>query len=83
MSEQPPNINVNVVNTATAIAGAGTLNHPSLLMRILWFCVIGWAAGTAWLLTAGLIALTVIGIPFALAMLRYVSTAYWLGKVNW
>ncbi len=82
MSEQP-NINVNVVNTATATAGATALNHPSLPMRILWFCLIGWAAGTAWLIMAGLIALTVIGIPFSVAMLRYVSTAYWLGKVNW
>ena len=82
MSEQP-NISVNVVNSATATAGASALNHPSLPMRILWFVVIGWAAGSAWLLAAGLIALSVIGIPFSLAMLRYVSTAYYLGKVNW
>ncbi len=81
MSEQP-SISVNVVNTATAIAGATALNHPSLPMRILWFVVIGWAAGTAWLIVAGLIAITVIGIPFSIAMLRYVSTAYWLGKVQ-
>ena len=84
MESEQPNINVNVVNTATATAtvGDGALNHPSLPMRILWFVVIGWAAGTAWLLAAGLIACSVIGIPFSLAMLRYVSTAYWLGKVQ-
>ena len=34
-------------------------------------------------LGAGLIALSIIGIPFSIAMLRYLSTAYWLGKVNW
>jgi uncharacterized membrane protein YccF (DUF307 family) len=86
VSEQAqPNISVNVVNTATATATAGAtaLNHPSLPMRILWFCVIGWLAGSAWLIVAGLIACTIIGIPFSIAMLRYVSTAYWLGKVNW
>ena len=82
MSEQP-NINVNVVNTATATAHSTTLHHPSLPMRILWFCVLGWAAGLAWLFVAGLIALTIIGIPFALAMLKYLTTALWLGKVNW
>ena len=83
VSEQP-SINVNVVNSATATATAGGMaNHPSLPMRVLWFLIIGWAAGTAWLLAAGLIAITIIGIPFALAMLRYVGTAYWLGKVNW
>lgn len=80
-----PSISVNVVNTATATASAGAavMKRPSLFMRILWFCVIGWYAGAVWLTVMGLACITVIGFPFAVAMAKYLTTALWLGKVNW
>jgi uncharacterized membrane protein YccF (DUF307 family) len=43
----------------------------TLLLNILWFVIGGGAvAGLAWLLTALLLALTVVGIPFAVAAAR-------------
>ncbi len=80
-----PPIMINVVNTATATATAGgtALNHPSLFMRVLWFVLIGWAAGMVWAGAMAVFAITILGFPFAVAMAKYLTTALWLGKVNW
>ena len=85
-SDGTPSIAINIANTATATAnasGGAALSHPSLFMRILWFCVIGWYAGAIWLGVMALFAITIIGFPFAVAQGRYLTTALWLGKVNW
>jgi len=75
-------INVSNVNTANATAIAGvSMQVPSLLMRVLWFVLIGWYAGLVWISCAFLIGITIIGLPFAIAMLKYTTTAFWLGKV--
>lgn len=48
-----------------------------LLLNILWFVFGGWISGTLWLLSGVLLAITVIGLPWAMAAFRIASFSYW------
>jgi uncharacterized membrane protein YccF (DUF307 family) len=42
----------------------------TLILNLLWFVLGGWAAGLSWLVSAVLLALTVVGLPWAQAAIR-------------
>ena len=42
----------------------------TLILNLLWFLLGGWAAGLSWLFSAVLLALTVVGLPWAQAAVR-------------
>lgn len=42
----------------------------TLILNLLWFVLGGWAAGLAWLFSAVLLAITVVGLPWAQAAIR-------------
>jgi uncharacterized membrane protein YccF (DUF307 family) len=42
----------------------------TLILNVLWFILGGWLAGLAWIFAAVLLAITVVGLPWALAALR-------------
>ena len=48
-----------------------------LLLNILWFVLGGWISGTLWLLSGVLLAITIIGLPWAMAAFRIASFSYW------
>lgn len=48
-----------------------------LLLNILWFILGGWISGTLWLLSGVLLAITVIGLPWAMAAFRIANFSYW------
>ena len=50
--------------------GSETVRGVTLLLNILWFIFGGWLAGLAWLLAAVVLAVTIIGLPWAPAALR-------------
>ena len=43
--------------------------NPGCLVQILWFALVGWWLGEAWMAVAWFLTLTVIGAPLAVAML--------------
>jgi uncharacterized membrane protein YccF (DUF307 family) len=47
-----------------------------LLLNILWFVFGGWISGTLWVLAAGILALTVVGLPWTPAALRIAGFSY-------
>jgi uncharacterized membrane protein YccF (DUF307 family) len=50
----------------------------TLLLNLLWFVFGGgFFAGLAWLLTGGVLAITVVGLPFAFAAFRIAGFAAW------
>jgi uncharacterized membrane protein YccF (DUF307 family) len=50
----------------------------TLLLNLLWFVIGGgFFAGLAWLALGGLLALTVVGLPFAIAAFRIAGFAAW------
>jgi len=50
----------------------------TLLLNILWFVIGGgFVAGLAWMLLGLLLAITVVGIPFAVAAFRIAGFAAW------
>ena len=58
-------------------AGAG-----SLISNIIWFVLAGWWLALGHALTALVLAITIIGIPFAWAHLKLAGIALWpIGKV--
>ncbi len=48
-----------------------------LLLNILWFVLGGCISGTLWLLSGVLLAITIIGLPWAMAAFRIASFSYW------
>jgi uncharacterized membrane protein YccF (DUF307 family) len=53
-----------------------------LILNILWFIFGGWISGTLWLLAGGILAITVIGLPWAPAAWRIAGFSYWpFGRV--
>lgn len=42
----------------------------TLLLNVLWFILGGWLAGLSWLVSALLLAVTVIGLPWSIAAAR-------------
>jgi uncharacterized membrane protein YccF (DUF307 family) len=66
-----------VVNRSTGI-GSGPLG---LLGNIIWLVLAGWWLALGHLITAILLAITIIGIPFAWAHLKLAGLALWpIGK---
>ncbi len=50
----------------------------TLLLNLLWFVIGGgFVAGLAWLALGGLLAITVVGLPFAVAAFRIAGFAAW------
>ncbi len=47
-----------------------TQRNPGCLLQILWFAFIGWWLGQAWMVAAWILMVTIIGIPFGVAMLN-------------
>lgn len=47
------------------------------LLNVLWFILGGWIAGLAWLLGGALLALTVVGLPWAFSAWRIASYSFW------
>jgi len=53
-----------------------------LLGNVLWLVLAGWWLALAHLITAIMLAITIIGIPFAWAHLKLAGLALWpIGKV--
>jgi len=48
-----------------------------LLLNILWFIWGGWISGLLWLLGGAILALTIVGLPWALAAFRIAGFAFW------
>ena len=48
-----------------------------LLLNVLWFVLGGWISGSLWLLAAVILAITVIGLPWAPAAARMAAFSYW------
>ncbi len=42
--------------------------NPGCLIQLLWFLLIGWWAGMAWMFIGWLLMVTIIGIPFGVWM---------------
>ncbi|GAB6880303.1 hypothetical protein JCM17823_25770 [Halorubrum gandharaense] len=47
-------------------------DSPSLLVRALWFLFVGWWLTGLWLTVSWLLAVTVIGLPFAIMLINRV-----------
>lgn len=53
-----------------------------LLLNILWFVFGGFVSGTLWLLAGGLLAITIVGLPWTPAAFRLAGFSYFpFGKV--
>ncbi|HET9159274.1 MAG TPA: YccF domain-containing protein [Caulobacteraceae bacterium] len=53
-----------------------------LLLNILWFILGGWISGTLWLISGAIMAVTIIGLPWAPAAWRIAGFSYWpFGRV--
>ncbi|MBI3890354.1 MAG: YccF domain-containing protein, partial [Candidatus Wallbacteria bacterium] len=44
--------------------------QSGLLLRLLWFVLVGWWASLAWMIASYLLMLTIIGIPLGLMMVN-------------
>ncbi len=55
------------MNTTTVVE---TRKSPGCLLQILWFAFIGVWLGQAWMIAAWLLMVSIIGIPFGIAMLN-------------
>ena len=48
-----------------------------LILNVLWFVFGGWLSGLLWLLGGCLLAITVVGLPWAGAAFRIAGFAFW------
>lgn len=46
--------------------------NPGCLIQLLWFLLVGWWAGPAWVGIAWLLMLTIIGLPVGISMIHTV-----------
>lgn len=56
--------------TAGAIAQTGLMQGPNLLIRAIWFFLVGWWLGLIWTIIAWVFNLTLIGLPVGALMLN-------------
>ncbi len=47
-----------------------TRRNPGCLLQLLWFALVGWWLGQLWVAVAWFLIVTVIGIPFGIAMIN-------------
>ncbi len=47
------------------------------ILNVLWFLCGGWLSGLLWLLSGALLAITVVGLPYAGAAWRIAGFAFW------
>jgi uncharacterized membrane protein YccF (DUF307 family) len=45
--------------------------------NILWLVIVGWATALTWLLAALILAITIVGIPFARQCLKFARFSLW------
>ncbi len=48
-----------------------------LILNILWFVFGGWISGSLWILAGILLAITIVGLPWAQAAFRIAGFSYW------
>lgn len=48
-----------------------------LILNILWFIFGGWLSGLLWMLSAALLAITIVGLPWAFAAFRIAGFSAW------
>jgi uncharacterized membrane protein YccF (DUF307 family) len=48
-----------------------------LLLNLLWFVFGGWISGLAWILAGVILAITIVGLPWAQAAFRIASFSFW------
>ena len=48
-----------------------------LILNVLWFILGGWAAGLLWLFGGAVLALTIVGLPWAFAAWRIAAYSFW------
>ncbi len=48
-----------------------------LLMNLLWFVFGGWISGLAWCLAGVILAVTIVGLPWAQAAFRIAGFSFW------
>ena len=48
-----------------------------LILNCLWFILGGWISGSLWILAGLLLAITIVGLPWASAAFRIASFSYW------
>lgn len=48
-----------------------------LILNILWFVLGGFISGTLWILAGVLLAITIVGLPWAMAAFRIAGFSYW------
>ena len=54
------------MTTATIVAK----KNPGCLIQLVWFALIGWWLGQAWVTVAWFLAATIVGMPLAVLMLN-------------
>ncbi|MFC4427303.1 YccF domain-containing protein [Deinococcus navajonensis] len=80
----PAPIIVNVTNTnssvatSTAVVGPARDQSPSMVLRLLYFCFIGWWFGPLWLFAALLMCGSVLGLPIGVLMFSKSIKAFFL-----
>lgn len=51
--------------------------HVTLLLNILWLVLGGFVAGCAWLLGGAILAITIVGLPWAFSAWRIAGFVFW------
>lgn len=75
------NVNTNVNNITIAMPGiTNDARQLPFLVRALWYCLAGFYLTFFWLVVAYVLALTVIGLPWAQRMFAFTPTVLTLQR---